>query len=363
MATIDVGQLLRSAAAKAAELGLEVDRQGSIILDEKMVFHVLSEALREKGVIYTSIREAVREYPDILEEYGLKRVDVDLRRIDDGVLIYIPRNTRVTGQPLYTCFTLTRRGYMQRIYNLIVIDKGGEAVSAKGCFSLIDEGSHSAVTEIVLLDDAKLSNIMIHSWRPENRIYGSTVATLHHRSRLYDYFIALDPPRVSAMNTTVFLEGGDSAAESNSIVVGRGSAKLTHTTIAYLDAPGSTAEIVSRMLGLGEASISMNAVIEARARDTKGHIECQGLQLSDKAALSTTPVLRSRVTGAELTHEASIGKISEEQLEYLEARGFSPEEATHIIIRGFLELGIEHIPGGLKPIIENVLERMARSSM
>ncbi len=359
---VSLSEALGKAMEKALSLGFEVNKQGSIVLNESMVFHMLSKALEEYGVIYTSIRDALKNYPDLVEKYGFKKISIDMENIDDGVFLYIPPNTRIKD-PLYTCFVLAHGGVRQRVYNLTVLEEGSEAVAATGCFSLVNEGYHTSFEEAYIGRGARLYKVMVHNWMP--RVSVSTIKriALAEKAHYYDYYINHTSLERMSFIIELYLEGEGSTARTDTIVVGRGGSKLLYDVKAYLKAEGSSAELISRLLGDEESSIDSRSTIIAEAPGTKGHIECQGLLLSDRAAIRTVPSLESRVSDTSLTHEASIGRISRDELEYLMARGFREDEAVSMIIRGFLELGYEKIPPKLRSTIDIVLNKLSHAEM
>ncbi len=359
---VSIEKILKEALSKVTQLGFEVTKQGSIVLNESLVYHTLSKALMEYGVIYTSIRDAIKNYPDLIEKYGFKKIKIDPKNIDDGVFLYVPKNTRLVD-PIYTCFVLGRRGVRQRVYNLTVIDDGGEAVAATGCLSLVEEGYHTSFTEVYVGRNAKLYKIMIHNWTPSVAVSTVKKITLMDNAVYYDYYVNYTQLKKISFITEIYHEGSGSTSRSDTIVVGKGESNLGYTTTAYLLATDASAEIISRLLGMDKSSIESRATIVAEVPGTRGHVECHGLLLSDNATITTIPVLKSSTSNTNLTHEASIGRISQDELEYLMARGFTEDEAVSIIIRGFLELGIEKIPPKLRPMITSVLDRLSAKSM
>ncbi len=357
---VSITEVLDKALKKAYESGLELGKQGSLILDESMVFHKLSRALEVYGVVYTSIRDAVERYPDIVEKYMITGIDLD--KVDNGVLLYVPRDTRIVD-PVYTCYTIARKGVVQRVYNLIVLRENAEAVAITGCMSLVPEGVHSSNTDTFLDRNARLYKVMIHNWLPGIRIGSLKKAYLMDNSFYHDYYINITPPHNMGFKIELYLKGRGSTALSNTILVGRDNSRLSYETIAYLDGEESSVELLSRMLGEDNSRIYSRSAIIARADYTRGHIECQGLQLSSNSVLSTTPILESHVENTRLTHEASIGRISEEELEYLMSHGFREDEAVSIIVRGFLEHGLDRVPERIRLLIRQTLDRLVSSSM
>jgi Fe-S cluster assembly scaffold protein SufB len=124
-----------------------------------------------------------------------------------------------------------------------------------------------------------------------------------------------------------------------------------------LDAPGSRAEIISRAISTG-GDIVARGDIQGNAPEVKGHLECRGLLLADQGTIHAIPELTGRLAGIDLSHEAAVGKIAEEEVEYLMSRGLSRDEATAMIVRGFLKVEIE----GLPPMLEAELNKAIEDS-
>ena len=129
-----------------------------------------------------------------------------------------------------------------------------------------------------------------------------------------------------------------------------------------MNAPGCRAEIISRTITTGGTVIARGQMIGA-ASGIKAHLECKGLILSDKGMQIAIPELEARVPDVEMTHEAAVGKIAQDQVEYLMSRGLTEEEAVGMIVRGFLDVGIRGLPDHLKAEIEKTLEQVNLAKM
>ena len=359
MNRVDMRRVAQEAIRMAREMGIALEKGGTLFLDEGAVMHLISEALKEYGVIYATLGEAKREYSDILEEYAVSRVD--LSRVQDGILVYVPRNT-VIEEPISTCYALARRGVVQRVYNLYVAEANAHMVTSTGCYALTDEGAHWSLTDVHLGEGARASSIMIHNWRPGIRVSMSKRARILDRAYLSAFYINSSvPERITSM-TELLLEGEDSKADSDTIVNAAGSSRYDYISIARLSGPGSSAQLLSRIVARGSAEVRNVIRIEASSPGARGHIECRALQLGN-ARVSTLPELLSSTRDAELTHEASIGKISREQLNYLFTRGFDEEEATSLIVKGFMGAGLERVPEPLRPVVGRIIEELSRGGM
>lgn len=350
------------AIAAAREIGIEPDSRGGLIIDETYAFRTLSRALERQGVIYLGIKEAIKEYPGLVYKYGFRKVKVEESNIDNGVFLYVPSNTTLE-EPIYTCFALYRRGVVQRVYNLIVIESNSSAIGATGCLALVPEGAHVSFEEIYVGDGSAYTKIMVHNWLSENVVSAVKRVTLGRASVYYDVYLNNSQPRRIKFNTIVEHEGEKSSSKIDQVVVAKGRGEYTYDTEVNLLAPESSSEVVSRNIATGQSKVASNITINARGSKTKGHIECKGLMLGDEASLTTIPALNALNPSTTLTHEASIGKIRKEEIEYLLSKGFTEDEAVGVIIRGFLETGFERLPRKIKSSISAVLDQISKAMM
>jgi len=151
--------------------------------------------------------------------------------------------------------------------------------------------------------------------------------------------------------------GKNSVVRFNSILVAAPGSSLDVGSRTILDAEGAKTEIISRAITTG-GSIIARGYIEGNAPDVKGHLECRGLILTGEGTIHAIPELRGTLAGIDLSHEAAVGKIAEEEVEYLMARGLTRSEATATIVRGFLRVDIE----GLPPLLSAELQRAIEAS-
>ena len=137
---------------------------------------------------------------------------------------------------------------------------------------------------------------------------------------------------------------------------------LTLGSRVFLEAPGTRTEIISRAVATG-GEIVARGYIEGNARDVRGHLECRGLILNDGAVMHAIPELRGTVAGIDLSHEAAVGKIAEEEVQYLMARGLTRDEAASTIVRGFLHVDIEGLPDALNVELQRAIESSEKELM
>ena len=351
---------LREAMTKARELGLEVEKGGAVVLNENLLYKKLARDLEKMGVIYSEIHEAAREYPDLFDKHAFKMLKGDVNKIDSGIFLYIPKGLTVK-EPIFNCFVLGNKKVVQKVYNLVVLEDGSRAIGVSGCFTLVNEAVHSSLEETYVGTGASYTRIMIHNWLPSVGVSAISSVEVGEKGNYQDLYINYSEAKSISFNTLIYQKGSDSTSRADQIVSGTGFSSLKYSTEVFLIGDRSSSQLISRLLARGKSSIATKARIVASGKLTKGHIECKGLTLGDGAEISTVPELRSLSNDAELTHEASIGKIKREELEYLESKGFYEEEAVSLLIRGFLETGFSDLPSTIKASVESVLDKLSKA--
>jgi len=149
------------------------------------------------------------------------------------------------------------------------------------------------------------------------------------------------------MYPTAYCVGRNARATFQTIIYAHGDTVIDSGSRAVLRGEGSRSEIISRVIATDNAKVIARSDVIGEGANTKGHIECRGLMLSDTAELDSIPELKATRKDLDLSHEAAVGKVAEEEIQYLMARGLSEEEATSVIIRGFLNVDITGLPDAL----------------
>jgi len=174
--------------------------------------------------------------------------------------------------------------------------------------------------------------------------------------------VALKPVRSIQTYPTAHMNGPDGVCRFNSVAVAHPGSVLDLGSRAILNAPGCRAELISRTITTGGTVIARGQLV-GNSAGIKAHLECKGLILSEKGVQIAIPELEARVPDVEMTHEAAVGKISQQEIEYLMARGISEADATALIVRGFLRVEMEGIPEELKREIDRAVEESGKSLM
>jgi Fe-S cluster assembly scaffold protein SufB len=158
------------------------------------------------------------------------------------------------------------------------------------------------------------------------------------------------------MNPSVHLNGEGASAKMNTICISYDGSDIDLGSVVVLNAPKTSAEVVSRSITLGGRIMARGKLV-GNASGAKAHLECRSLVLSDKGLTLAVPELESKVADIEMTHEAAVGKIARDQVEYLMMRGLTEDEAVSMIVRGFLEGGINGLPESLKKEIDGAIRK------
>ncbi|HJJ30334.1 MAG TPA: SufD family Fe-S cluster assembly protein [Methanocorpusculum sp.] len=333
-------------------------RAGSFLLVNDHVLHAGSET---EGVEVLMIEKALEKY-EWLKEYCWNIVPADKDQYTQyvadhpqkGYVIIAHKGTKTTF-PLQSCMFL-QGDTIQTVHNIVIAEEGSEVHLIAGCASSLKtkEGAHYGVNEIYVGKNAKVTSTMIHTWGEEIEVFPRTATIVEEVGTFLSNYVCMRPTKMIQMYPTAFLKGKGAVARFSSVIVAGHGSHIDAGSRAVLQAPNTSAELITRAITNGGTIISRGAII-AEVPQTKGHIECRGLILKD-GIMHAIPEIDGRVVDIELSHEAAVGKIARDEIEYLMARGLSEEEATATIIRGFLDIRIEGLPDVLQKQIENAID-------
>lgn len=337
-------------------------RSGSLLVRDNVVSH---SSLKDKDVELMSTHKALEKY-DWLKDYSWKLVAVDADKYtaktylenSDGYFIRVPAGKK-SSMPVQTCLMLDTKKAAQTVHNIIIVEEGATLDIITGCTSRrgVHEGLHLGITEMYVKKGATLNFTMIHNWAEQVGVRPRTVVSVEEEGTYVSNYICLKPVRSVQAYPTVRLEGKGAVTRLNSVAIAHPGSELDLGSRAIFSAPGTKAELVSRTITIGGKMIARGEMI-ANEKGAKGHLECKGLVLGKGSQLAI-PILEANVDDVELTHEAAVGKIAKDQVEYLMARGLTEDEAVGMIVRGFLDVGIRGIPDELKKEIEDTITQTA----
>ncbi|MFC2032923.1 SufD family Fe-S cluster assembly protein [Chloroflexota bacterium] len=337
-------------------------RSGTYIQMDNTPIH---SSIRQDGIEVMPVSQAIKKY-DWMTDYWWRAVSVDADKYTAGIELgqhdgYFIRALpgHKTFLPVQACLYLSKARLAQNVHNIIIAEENSELHIITGCTtaSSEDPGLHMGVSEFYIKKGAKITFTMIHNWNPEVEVRPRTGIIIEDNGLFLSNYLLMKPVRSLQMYPTARCIGENATVRYNSILVATEGSSLDVGSKTLLDARGTRTEIVSRAITTG-GNIIARGYIEGNAPDVKGHLECRGLILQGNGTIHAIPELKGNLAGIDLSHEAAVGKIAEEEVEYLMSRGLTRDEATATIVRGFLHMDIE----GLPPLLSAELQRAVEAS-
>ncbi len=348
---------------KVGVLPSEEGRAGTLLMKDNAISHT---SQKDKNIELMSTKKAMETH-EWLKDYAWKLVAVDTDKYTaksyledaDGYFIRAPAGKK-TVFPVQTCLMLGSKNVSQTVHNIVVVEEDARLDIITGCTTQkgVEEGLHLGISEMYVKKGATLNFTMIHNWAENIGVRPRTVVHVEEGGTFISNYICLKPVRSVQSFPTVRLEGKGAVTRLNTIAIAHPGSELDLGSRAIFNAPGTRAELISRTITTGGKIIARGEMI-GNAVGAKGHLECRGLILSDKGSQRAIPILEANVADIELTHEAAVGKIAQDQVEYLMARGLTEDEAVGMIVRGFLDVGIKGIPEELRSEIEDTITQTA----
>lgn len=342
------------------------DKSGSFMMYNANVSH---KSAYSDSFELMSTKDAIKKY-DGLSEYAWNLVHPekdkytasDYLNKSDGYFIRVFKGQKVVN-PIQACMMIGMDDSVQYVHNIIVLEEGSELNLLTGCITHddIQRALHVGITEIYIKKNAKLTYSMIHNWGDTVDVRPRTSIKIEEGGQLVNNYVCLTPAKSVQTNPVTYLEGPNASAFFNTVAVAYKGSVLDLGSRVYLNSPHTKTEIISRTITLGGEVISRGDII-ANAENVYGHLECNGLVLDPSGIQKAIPALESHAMDIELTHEASVGRVARDQVEYLMARGLSEEQAVGLIVRGFLSGGIEGIPEELSKEINDIVEKTKDAS-
>lgn len=362
-AVVEGPEDLPSEVKKAAlDVGVKLDSEESGAFVQMDQTPVIAKSLFE-GVEILDTATALKKY-DGLKDYWWKLVSPDAdkyvadvaRSPPAGYFIRAKKGTK-TVFPVKSCLYLGTTNLNQRVHNIIIAEEGSELHVITGCTtpSHVQRGLHIGVSEFFIKKGAHVSFTMIHSWGKEVEVRPRTGIYIDEGGSLSNNYICLRPVKTLQTFPTATLAGRGAVASFNTVIYSSmGNIDVGSNVI--LNAPETSSESISRVVSVGGEVIARGRMT-GMVPGARAHLECVGLLLSEKGRIYSIPELDGRAKDLDMSHEAAVGRISEEELEYLMARGLSSEEATSVIVRGFLDVEIKGLPEELRQEIRNITQR------
>lgn len=327
-----------------------------IQIDGKIVTTQVSESLRSKGLIFCDMATAVRQYPDLLQEYLFQVVSPHEDKMTalvgalahTGIFIYIPKET-VLDEPLRLVYLLDKPFMAALAHQVIVIGSGSRATVLEEAYAKHPDGGeahmHAAISEVYLGDGAQLQFGALQNWNEETFSFVRRRAHVGRDAKL-QWTIGWLGGRLTRSCVESQLRGPGAEMEDIQVLFGRHKQHFDLTSSLRNMAPHVKGQIHMKGVMKDQARSVMYGFIrvEPEAQQSNSYQLAQGLLLNDGAHCDAIPGLEIEANDVRATHGASIGPIDEEQIFYLQSRGLEREQAQRTIVEGFLTPTLEQIP-------------------
>jgi Fe-S cluster assembly scaffold protein SufB len=360
----DYRQFSPEERSRLLSAGIELtdeDHAGTFLQADKAIVHCQT---RQPGVEVLPITEASRRHAWVNELlWSLVAVDADKYtanaelELDNGYFIRALPGAHIQ-QPVESCLYLRTDRFAQHVHNLVVVEEGARLHIITGCATHpgVVSGLHVGVSEFYVKSGGHLTFTMVHNWGEQVHVRPRTAVLVEEGGTYISNYVLLRPVKTMQMYPTVTLNGPGAVARMQSILIAHPGCELDVGGRVILKAPHTRAEVIARTITTGGNSIARGHLIGLEP-EIKAHLECRGLILGN-GMVYAIPELEGRVAGVDMSHEAAVGKIAAEEVEYLMARGLDEDEAVSTIVRGFLHVKIE----GLPPAREEEMERAIQES-
>ena len=322
--------------------------------ESEVVYHAIREDLEEQGVLFLDTDTALREHEDVFREYFGSVIPVGDNKFaalntsvwSGGSFIYVPKGVHV-DIPLQAYFRINTENMGQFERTLIIVDEGAYVHYVEGCTAPIysSDSLHSAVVEIVVKKNARCRYTTIQNW--SNNVYNLvTKRAVAHEGATMEWVDGNLGSKVTMKYPAVWLMGEHAKGETLSVAfAGEGQhqdagAKMVHA------APHTSSSIVSKSVARGGGRTSYRGLVQILegASGSKSNVKCDALLVDDISRSDTYPYVDVREDDVSMGHEATVSKISVDQMFYLMSRGLTEDEAMAMIVRGFVEPIARELP-------------------
>jgi Fe-S cluster assembly protein SufB len=332
------------------------------VFDSVSVVTTFKKELAKAGVIFMPISEAVQEYPELVQKYLGSVVPIsdnfyatlNSAVFSDGSFVYIPKGVRCPME-LSTYFRINEKNTGQFERTLIIADEGSYVSYLEGCTApMRDENQlHAAVVELIALDDAEIKYSTVQNWYPgdsEGRGGVYNFVTKRGDCRGKNSKISWTQVETGSAITwkypSCILRGDGSRGEFYSIAISNGYQQVDSGTKMIHLGKNTSSRIISKGIAAGHSDNTYRGLVSAhrKAEGARNFTNCDSLLIGDKCGAHTVPYMESKNASAIFEHEATTSKISGDQLFYCVQRGMSEEEATALIVNGFVRDVLQQLP-------------------
>jgi Fe-S cluster assembly protein SufB len=323
--------------------------------ESEVIYHKLKQHLVEKGVIFLDMDVAVHEQPELVKKYFMTScIKPDLHKFtalhgavwSGGTFIYVPKDTKV-DLPLQAYFRMNAKKGGQFEHTLIIADESSEVHYIEGCSApqYLESSLHAGGVEIFVLKGAKVRYSSIENWS-KNTYNLNTKRGIVHENGILEWVNGNLGSKVTMLYPCSILIGKGARTEYLGVAyAGEGQYQDTGCKVIHM-AENTSSMIVSKGISKASGISSYRGLIKINkgAKNSTASVKCDGLMMDSKSRALTFPSMEVSESEVKVAHEAAVGKIGDEQLFYLMSRGLSEDEATKMIVSGFIEPVIKQLP-------------------
>jgi Fe-S cluster assembly protein SufB len=322
--------------------------------ESEMVYHSIQEHLAEKGVIFKSIEQGLRDHPDLFREHFGTVIPIEDNKFaalnsavwSGGSFVYIPPGVKV-DLPMQAYFRINEADAGQFERTIIIADEGSQAHYVEGCTAPIytTDSFHSGVIEIIVKKNARMRYTTIQNW--SNNMYNLvTQRAIVHEGGTMEWVDANLGSKLTMKYPSCYLVGERAHGEILSLAfAARGQHQDTGGKVIHI-APNTSSKITSKSISKDSGRASYRGLLKVQkgAYNSRSNVVCDALLLDPSSRSDTYPYIEIDEEDVSIGHEASVSKVGEEQLFYLMSRGLSEQEATGMVVSGFIEPLVKELP-------------------
>ncbi len=322
--------------------------------ESEMVYHKIQQNLEEKGVIFLSIEDGLRKHPDLFREYFATVIPIEDNKFSalnsavwsGGSFIYVPKGVTI-DLPLQAYFRLNVANIGQFERTLIIADEGSRIHYVEGCTAptYTTDSFHSGVIEIILKKDARVRYTTIQNW--SNNVYNLvTQRALVNEGATMEWVDANLGSKLTMKYPSCYLLGPGAHGEILSMAFA-GSGQVQDAGGKVIHAASRTSsKITSKSISKGGGRASYRGLLKVYPgmNDVRSNVVCDALLLDEDSRSDTYPYIEIDSDDVTIGHEATVSRVGEEQLFYLMSRGLSEEQATTMVVSGFIEPLVKELP-------------------
>ena len=352
-----------------AKLGIPLEEQKILsgvavdaVFDSVSVATTFKETLKEKGIIFSSISEAVKEHPEVIKKYLGSVVpytdnfyaSLNAAVFSDGSFVFIPKGVRCPME-LSTYFRINSQETGQFERTLIIAEEGAYVSYLEGCTAPIRDNNqlHAAVVELIALDEAEIKYSTVQNWYPGDKegkggIYNFVTkrGACRGKNSKISWTQVETGSAITWKYPSCILQGDNSVGEFYSVAVTNNYQQADTGTKMIHIGKNTRSTVVSKGISAGRSNNSYRGLIRIgkNAENARNYTQCDSMLMSDKCGANTFPYIEVENNSAKVEHEATTSKVGEDQIFYLNQRGISTEDAVNMIVNGFCKEVFNELP-------------------